>query len=93
MTLVVTVVRRVGGWERRVTYRVVHPAPPAANLLYIALVNYTTLGDVLPVARWSLLGPITAMTGILLFGWSTVVIFEVLDRAMQMRDSSGKTRG
>ena len=28
--------------------------------------------------RWHLLGPMTAMNGVLLFGWSTAVIFEVL---------------
>jgi hypothetical protein len=40
----------------------------------------TTLGygDVLPVARWRLLGPMAAMNGVLLFGWSTAVIFQVL---------------
>ena len=48
--------------------------------------NYTTLGygDVVPVARWRLLGPITAMNGVLLFGWSTAVIFEVLRRALDI---------
>ena len=42
--------------------------------------NYTTLGygDVTPVKRWNLLGRMTAMNGVLLFGWSTAVIFEVL---------------
>ena len=34
------------------------------------------------VERWRLLGPITAMNGVLLFGWSTAVIFEVLRRAI-----------
>jgi hypothetical protein len=33
---------------------------------------------VTPVERWHLLGPMTAMNGVLLFGWSTAVIFEVL---------------
>jgi hypothetical protein len=42
--------------------------------------------DIVPVERWRLLGPMTAMNGILLFGWSTAVIFEVLDRATHMRD-------
>ena len=48
-------------------------------------VNYATLGygDVLPVERWRLLGPLTAMNGMLLFGWSTAVIFfEVLRRTL-----------
>jgi len=48
--------------------------------VYFAFVNYTTLGygDILPVERWQLLGPITAMNGVLLFGLSTAGIFEVL---------------
>jgi Ion channel len=118
MTLVVTVVRRVGSWERRnaslwlasvmvatvgvllmahvaevivwsVTYLILDAAPSEADVLYFAFVNYTTLGygDIVPVERWRLIGPITAMNGILLFGWSTAVIFEVLDVATQARRS------
>jgi hypothetical protein len=34
------------------------------------------------VERWRLIGPITAMNGMLVFGWSTAVIFEVLRRTM-----------
>jgi len=55
-------------------------APDDTDLIYFSFVNYTTLGygDVTPVQRWHLLGPMTAMNGVLLFGWSTAVIFEVL---------------
>ena len=69
-----------------VAYWILGAAPPGSDLLYFALVNYTTIGygDVLPVERWRLLGPMTAMNGILLFGWSTAVIFEVLRHAMQV---------
>jgi len=65
-------------------YWTVEAAPPGANLTYFAFVNYTTLGygDVLPAQDWPLLGPITAMNGVLLFGWSTAIIFEVLRRAL-----------
>ena len=65
-------------------YQVADAAPPTARLVYFAFVNYTTLGygDVIPVERWQLLGPIAAMNGILMFGWSTAVIFEVLRRAL-----------
>src|SRR5262245_21203571 len=65
-------------------YAIVDAAPAGADLVYFAFVNYTTLGygDVTPVERWRLLGPMTAMNGVLLFGWSTAVIFEVLRRAM-----------
>ena len=69
-------------------YAIVGAAPAGADPVYFAFVNYTTLGygDVTPVARWRLLGPITAMNGVLLFGWSTAVIFEVLRRSARHGD-------
>jgi hypothetical protein len=62
------------------TYALVGAVPPEAGRAYFAFVNYTTLGygDVLPVKAWEMLGPFTAMNGILLFGWSAAAIFEVL---------------
>src|SRR5262245_28308539 len=64
---------------------------PDAKLVYFAFVNYTTLGygDVIPAERWQLLGPITAMNGVLLFGWSTAVIFEVLRKTMARSATRG----
>jgi hypothetical protein len=66
------------------SYRVLDAVPPGTSTFYFAFVNYTTLGygDVVPVREWQLLGPATAMNGVLLFGWSTAVIFEVLRRAL-----------
>jgi len=65
-------------------YWIFDVAPAGANLVYFAFVNYTTLGygDVTPLPKWQLLGPMTAMNGVLLFGWSTAVLFEVLRRTM-----------
>jgi hypothetical protein len=65
-------------------YAAIDVAPEGADLMYFAFVNYTTLGygDVTPVERWRLLGPMTAMNGVLMFGWSTAVIFEVLRRTL-----------
>jgi Ion channel len=65
-------------------YAFIKVAPPGTDLVYFAFVNYTTLGygDVTPLEHWHLLGPMTAMNGVLLFGWSTAVIFEVLRRTM-----------
>ena len=67
-----------------VAYAIVNAAPDNANLVYFAFVNYTTLGygDVTPLAKWRLLGPMTAMNGVLMFGWSTALIFEVLIKAI-----------
>ncbi len=84
-----------------VAYAIVGAAPDGNDLLYFAFVNYTTLGygDVTPVERWHLLGPMTAMNGVLLFGWSTAVIFEVLRKTMtthrveeRVGRGSGRTR-
>ena len=65
-------------------YMMVGAAPPGTDFVYFAFVNYTTLGygDVTPVERWQLLGPMTAMNGVLLFGWSTAVIYAILQKTM-----------
>ena len=75
-----------------ISYWLVDAAPVGTDRVYFAFVNYTTLGygDVVPVVRWRLLGPITAMNGVLLFGWSTAVIFEVLRRALERGRSERK---
>jgi hypothetical protein len=62
----------------------VDAAPAGSDLIYFAFVTYTTLGgDVVPLEHWRLLGPLTAMNGVLLFGWSTAVVFEIMRRTMQ----------
>jgi polyferredoxin len=88
--LMVAHVVEVFAWS--LAYAVLDAAPAGADVLYFAFVNYTTLGygDVVPVERWRLLGPMAAMNGVLLFGWSTAVIFEVLRQAMRMRDRGTK---
>jgi hypothetical protein len=67
------------------TYGIIRVAAPDSDLLYFAFVNYTTLGygDVTPVPAWRLIGPLTAMNGILLFGWSAAILFEVLRKTLE----------
>lgn len=78
-------------------YAIVGAAPAGTDLIYFAFVNYTTLGygDVTPVERWHLLGPMTAMNGVLLFGWSTAVIVEALRNVVIMirSEEEQKMRG
>lgn len=76
----------VGIWA--VTYSLLGATPQGTENLYFAFVNYTTLGygDITPVARWRLLGPLTAMNGVLLFGWSTAVIYHVLRASLAPDD-------
>jgi hypothetical protein len=68
-------------------YALVQATPEGADRLYFAFVNFTTLGygDVLPSPRWRLIGPMTAMNGVLLFGWSVAVMFEVLSLALKRK--------
>jgi carbon starvation protein CstA len=66
------------------TYAAVGAAPPGTDLVYFAFGNYTTLGygGMLPVDRWRLLAPITALNGIMLIGWSTALVFTILRQAV-----------
>jgi hypothetical protein len=82
-------IAEVAVWS--LAYRIVGAAPPDTDLIYFAFVNYTTLGygDVTPIERWQLLGPMTAMNGVLLFGWSTAVIFAVLRAVMTSQTEEG----
>jgi hypothetical protein len=63
--------------------------------LYFAFTSYTTLGygDVIAHADWRLLGPTSAMNGILLFGWSTAVIFQVLQGTLAAQKAGFNTSG
>ena len=64
----------------------VDAVPQEGDALYFAFTSYTTLGygDVLAVKQWQMLGPISAMNGVLLFGWSTAVIFQALHTALRV---------
>jgi hypothetical protein len=86
-------VSEVAVWA--LSYRIVDAAPEGTDLLYFAFVNYATLGygDITPVPSWRLLGPLTAMNGVLLFGWSTAVIFEVLRRTMASHPAGDSPSG
>jgi hypothetical protein len=69
------------------TYALIGAVPLGGDHVYFAFVNYTTLGygDIVPEKRWQLLGPMTAMNGVLLFGWSTAVMFEMLRRTVRRK--------
>lgn len=76
----------------QVTYDLVGAAPPGKDLFYFAFGNYTTLGygDILPVEHWHTLAPMTALNGIMLIGWSTALIFEVLRRTQSDKSQTLK---
>ena len=66
-----------------ITYGLVGIAPPSIQLIYLAFDNYTTLGyaDLVAPEQWRLLRPMTALNGIMLIGWSTALIIEILRRS------------
>jgi hypothetical protein len=61
--------------------------PIFGTAYYHSAVNYTTLGygDVGMTPSWSLLGPLEAANGMLMFGVSTAMIFAVIQRLLESR--------
>jgi voltage-gated potassium channel Kch len=69
-----------------VTYLLLPDLPELASFedaLYFSLVTFTSLGfgDTTLAGPWRILSGIEAMTGILLFGWSTALLFLVVQRS------------
>lgn len=63
-------------------------ALPEKDAYYFAFESFTTVGygDLVPVERWRVLGPVTAANGMLLFGASTALVFAILTRAASALD-------
>jgi hypothetical protein len=74
-------VGEIGVWA--LYYDLAGVTPPNADSFELAFENYTALGygNVVPVEEQRLIGPITALNGLLLIGWSVAVIFEVMRMA------------
>jgi voltage-gated potassium channel len=61
--------------------------PDVETALYYSLTSYTTVGygDVIPPVSWRLLGPIEAIVGVLMLGWSTSIIVAAVHRMYNAR--------
>jgi Ion channel len=79
--LMIAHVLEIGVWG--VYYTSAAIAPEVATPFEFAFENYTALGygDPVPRAGKRLIGPITALNGLLLIGWSVAIIFEVMRMA------------
>jgi hypothetical protein len=55
--------------------------PDLATAFYYSATSYSTVGygDVIPQGHWRILGSLEAVTGVLMFGWSTGVLFSVVN--------------
>ena len=67
--------------------------PDAESSFYFSGVTYTTVGygDLVLPQEWRLLGPVEALTGILMCGLSTGFFFAVVSRMYASRASTAQT--
>ena len=73
----------IGVWTAYYEYAGISPSNKIATAFEFAFENYTALGygDPVPPEGKRLIGPITALNGLLLIGWSVAIIFEVMRMA------------
>jgi hypothetical protein len=59
--------------------------PDFETAFYYSATSYSTVGfgDVIPPGNWRILGAVEAVTGILMFGWSTGVLFSVVNHLQE----------
>jgi len=81
VVLMVTHVIEIAVWAS--TYGLVGIETTKANVFEFAFENYTALGygDAVAEQGYRMIGPITALNGLLLIGWSVALIFEVMRMA------------
>jgi voltage-gated potassium channel len=68
-------------WIYAAAYRLLDIMPTLESALYISASTYSTLGEagqLLPT-EWRVVGALEAVNGMLLIGWSTAFLFQVLD--------------
>lgn len=77
-----------GAWA--ITYLLIGALDSAEEAVYFSMVTYTTLGygDITLSDQWRLLSSFEAANGILMFGWSTALIFAAVHSAYLQRPSS-----
>lgn len=65
------------------------------NALYFSYITFTTLGygDITIVGKWRMLSGVEAMNGILLFGWSTAMLFGLIQQLWRIGHSLHGEKG
>lgn len=72
-------------WLYAFAYRALGALPTIEEALYFSTSAYSTLGEAgaaLPV-EWRVVGVLEAVNGMLLIGWSTAFLFQVLNHLLQ----------
>jgi len=90
-TLIVTILlialfHTVEIWAWALLYLLLGQFESFERALYFSTVTFTTLGygDIVLQQRWQLLSSIEAVNGIILFGVSTAVVFEVFRKLINL---------
>ena len=78
-------------WIWALTYVGLGAIPTLEEAWYFSTVTLTSLGygDITLSGDWRLLASFEAANGMLLFGWSTALVFAVVQRLYRVRTSSG----
>ncbi len=72
-------------WVWALAYWLVGALPTLQDAIYFSVVSYTTVGygDIVLGTEWRTMGAAEAAVGVLLFGWSTALLFVVIQRLYQ----------
>ena len=75
-------------WLWALVYHFIEEIPDFETALYFSTSCFTTVGfgDITLSADWRLLSSFEAVNGMILFGWSTAFIFDVVKRTYQNID-------
>ena len=75
-------------WLYAFAYRGLGAAPDIESALYFSTGAYSTLGEAGPVlpVEWRVVGALEAVNGMLLIGWSTAFLFQVVSHLMAPSD-------
>jgi len=79
-------------WLWSLAYLSVGAIEGAEQALYFSIVTFTTLGygDIVLDESWRLLGSLQAAVGIVVFGWTTALVFAAIQRAIALgRETEG----
>lgn len=75
-------------WLYAFAYRALGAVPDIEQALYFSTGTYSTLGEAGPVLpeQWRVVGALEAVNGMLLIGWSTAFLFQVVSHLMTPTD-------
>ena len=82
-------------WIYALTYQVMGLTDSLETALFISTSSYSTIGEaagLLP-PDWRLVGALEGVNGMLLIGWSTAFLFQLLDHIMSDDDEVKAQRG